>query len=166
MPRNIQGYILPYAKSLARSYFNVGSNIYNSFNHAEKEMNENRLSELIVGYVNSAFSCEITLKYFIFIHHSVEDLGTLSHNLKDLFIILPNDFRQQIQNLTVLYVNQRLSNQPPYSESNFNEDLDLCSNAFVEARYWFEVGAPGSKGKQASNLFMYSFSRALCERLD
>ena len=166
MPRVIQGYSLPSANALAKSYFNVGSTIYNSFNSVEKAMNEDRLSELTVGYVNSAFSCEITLKYFIFIHHSVAGIGTLSHRLKDLFMVLPDDFRQLVQGLTIHYVNQRLSNQPPYVETNFNEDLDLCSNAFVEARYWFEVGAPGSKGKQSRNLFMYSFSKALCEQLD
>lgn len=166
MPRHIQGYALPYVKSLAKSYFNVGSSIYNSFNHVENEMSEDRLSELIVGYVNSAFSCEIALKYFIFIHHSVADIGTLSHSLTDLFMVLPDDFRQSVQSLTIHYINQRLSNQPPYGETNFNEDLDSSSNAFVEARYWFEIGAPGSKGKESWNLFVYSLSRALCEQLD
>lgn len=54
-------------------------------------------------------------------------IGTLSHRLKDLFMVLPDDFRRLVQGLTIHYVNQRLSNQPPYVETNFNEDLEGLS---------------------------------------
>lgn len=157
----IQGYDLHAAKKMAEYFFEIGRESYLSISKVAINQNQDYIYKSIVGNVNTVFACEIILK--ILNYEEGVDLKELDneHRLNELFQRLPEEKKNIIKNDTVDIINSIITNQEPYSENNFYEDLEAIKNAYVGCRYWYEIPAAGKKGKNAKQLFGYAFCKAM-----
>lgn len=148
------------AKNLAEFYYQTGEEIWKSITKEAVEKDVRLVEKSIVGNTNMAFACEIILK-IIAINEgkSVDDIGNM-HDLKKLLEMLSSEKQNRIRSQTVLIFNSKLS-KPYYLEENFDDDIEIYKDTFVECRYWYEVPKTNMQGKKAGQLFIYSFATAL-----
>lgn len=166
MKNRIQGYDIPKAKMLAKYYYEIGKTSWEAVTDVEVQRDGNLLSKSIVGNTNMAFSCEIMIKIIAFQENiSIVDLSD-KHNFKDLFKLLSDDARDTIKENTIRNYNDKNISGKEYEEADFNNDLYVYENSFVECRYWYEIPAEGKEGKKAGQLFIYSFAKALLEYIN
>lgn len=137
------------ALKLSREYYDVGANLYHSFVKDIKMEHK-----LIVATMNLAFSAEIILKVM-----QQNQMGSVAkvHSLKELYDDLSIGDRQAIEEVTYNVMNAYSGNT--YKRENFYDDLNMISNSFVDARYYFEVDK--NKRKKLYYDFTHAFARAL-----
>ena len=151
----IQGYNVDVAKKMANYFFEIGRETHLSVDES------GCIYKSIVGNVNMTFACEIILKILNYEEGvNLEELYN-KHWLNKLFNLLSEEKRNIIKKDTIAIANSMITNQDPYLEKNFYEDLNVFKNAYEECRYWYEIPAVGKKGKKANQLFSYSFGTAL-----
>ena len=96
---------------------------------AARNKNKEDMKLIVPVAVNCAFACELFLKALL-------PTGTRGHKLyQDLFINLENATANLIQNTVVSIMND---NRPPYSESEFINDMTIHEAAFEKWRYFHE----------------------------
>lgn len=161
----MQTIMLQEAIWVAQSYFEIGEDIYTTIDKAAIMANPKNRTRSIVGYSNSAFAAEVGLKVLVYVSgNPVETFGKI-HYLDSLFKLLSGtNVYDIIQTRAIEIVNLKQTYKT-YNEDDFQEDLKCYRDGFVQGRYWYEVPNAGSKGKQAGQLFMYAFSKAIVEQL-
>ncbi len=99
--------------------------------------------------VNSAFACEVYLKaLLLFFYIPLEK----QHNLKDLYIMLPDEMQEWIK-ATVINI------YGGWTESFGFDVLDGISDAFKKWRYAYEQ----ERSLYVDTAFLFAFRNALCE---
>ena len=102
--------------------------------------------------VNSAFSCEVFLKSLLDYY---DQKYKKTHKLNLLFDSLPKDIQEWVQHYVLSHCGQWYF--PMMANARY---LDLCSNAFEEWRYGYEI-----KGCMEIQIgFLLSFRNALREK--
>lgn len=113
---------------------------------------EMHLEYIIPIIVNASFACELYMKSILVKSGlPVKKLRKCGHKLDELFYILPDGQRNDIQ--------KRMYNRGYGNE--FELHLGEISNAFIEWRYWFE----GTE-KCVENIFLGNFCDVLEEVAD
>lgn len=144
------------ATKLANVYYNEGRKIA-ALNIVEVKDLHDLVCRFVVGYTNMAFACEIALKVLIVSQGGTSKDFPHRHTLSALLSLLREDIKTAVIHLTKIRYFENTKKK--YSDAAFYGDLEKYSDAFVQARYWYER-RPDGESPNAGIAFMTAFAGA------
>lgn len=156
-PKKSEFYSHPQAKVLAKTYYDLGYNLYESVLPliTVPDCKTEDTWKLWPAFVNLAFSCEIVLKLFY-----ENDNGEMArgHKLYDeLFDKLADESKKLISDVTINIM--KANGFVSYTYTDFCADLRKSENTFTYERYVFEI-VPGRSHSLQCGFLLY-FSKTL-----
>lgn len=149
------------ATKLANIYYNEGIKLASPHMEVGEDLHD-LVCRYIVGYTNMAFACEVALKVLIASQGGTPIVFPQRHPLSELLSLLRDDIKTAVVHVTKMRYMENTKNE--YSDVDFYQDLEKYSDAFVNARYWYERQLDG-KSQNAGIAFMTAFAGAVVQMI-